>query len=170
VTSTGSIPDRGLRGTLVATLIELLLLTAYVSQDVAYHWLVHFLVGGTVALLGLTAATACRHRPATQPTLWVLLGHLVAIFPDLLFAAGIAHQRWMDLFLGHVSSHNVPGGLWTLYGSFLAGLALYRSPSPAFLREGPFGRAPFQSCPAALHCCDQRKHPGAPRVPGGPSQ
>jgi len=146
VTSTGSIPGRGLRGTLVATLVELLLLTVYVSQDAAYHWLVHFLVGGTVALLGLTAATACRHRPATQPTLWVLLGHLVAIFPDLLFAAGIAHQRWMDLFLGHVSSHNVPGGLWTLYGSFLAGLALYL--------------LTIARCPAALHCCDQREASG----------
>jgi len=54
--------------------------------------LVHFLVGGTVALLGLTATAAFRHRPATQPTLWVLLGHLVAIFPDLLFVAGIQNS------------------------------------------------------------------------------
>lgn len=137
MTSAVSVPGRGLRGTLVAALVELLLLTVYVSQDAAYHWLVHFLAGGTAALVGLTAAAGCRHRPATHPALWVLLGHLVALFPDLLFAAGIAHQRWMDIFLGHVSSHDVPGGLWTLYGSFLASLALY------LFTIAPRAREPF---------------------------
>jgi len=138
MTSTVSDSSRGLHGTLIATLVELLLLTLYVSQDAAYHWLVHFLTSGTAALTGLTATAACRHRPATQPTLWVLLCHLIAIFPDLLFAAGIAHQRWI---LGHVSSHNLPGGPWTLYGSFLAGLALYlltiaRLPPRGAIRSG----------------------------------
>ena len=63
MTNTISDSSRGLHGTLVATLVELLLLTVYVSQDAAYHWLVHFLTGGTVTLLGLTATAACRHRP-----------------------------------------------------------------------------------------------------------
>jgi len=171
MTNTVSDSSRGLRGTLIATLVELLLLTVYVSQDTAYHWLVHFLVGGTVALLGLTATAACRHRPATQPTLWVLLGHLIAILPDLLFAAGIAHQRWMDLFLGHISSHNAPGGLWALYGSFLAGLALYLL---TIARLPPRGGHSVErrSSHARQRCTavTSEKHPGATRVPRGPSQ
>ncbi len=60
MTSTVSDSSRGLHGTLIATLVELLLLTLYVSQDAAYHWLVHFLTGGTAALIGLTATAACR--------------------------------------------------------------------------------------------------------------
>jgi hypothetical protein len=32
----------------------------------------------------------------------------------------------MDLFLAHISSHDVPGGLWTtLYTTFLVALAAY---------------------------------------------
>jgi len=45
----------------------------------------------------------------------VLLGHVIAVIPDVLFADGLAHEQWMDLFLAHISSHDVPGGLWTLY-------------------------------------------------------
>jgi len=171
VTSTVSDSSRGLHGTLIATLVELLLLTVYVSQDAAYHWLVHFLTGGTAALIGLTAAAGCRHRPTTQPTLWVLLGHLIAIVPDLLFAAGIAHQRWMDLFLGHVSSHNVPGGLWTLYGSFLAGLALYLLTIARLPPRG--GHSVERRSSHARQRCTAvpgEKHPGATRVPRGPSK
>lgn len=51
--------------------------------------------------------------------------HLFAITPDLLFAAGIAHRRWMDIFLGHVGSHFVPGRNLTWYVVFLASLAAY---------------------------------------------
>lgn len=172
MTNTVSTSGRGLHGTLVASLVELLLLLVYVSQDAGYHWLVHFLTGGTVALIGLTAVAGCRHRPATQPTLWVLLGHLVASFPDLLFAAGITHQRWMDLFLGHVSSHNAPGGLWTLYGSFLAGLALYLLTIAHLPPQGPTRLGKRRSSHARQRCTavTSEKHPGATRVPGGPSQ
>jgi len=31
----------------------------------------------------------------------------------------------MDLFLAHISRHDVPGGLWTLYTTFLVALAAY---------------------------------------------
>lgn len=55
----------------------------------------------------------------------VLLGHVIAVIPDVLFADGLAHEQWMDLFLAHISSHDVPGGLWTLYTTFLVALAAY---------------------------------------------
>jgi len=30
--------------------------------------------------------------------------------PDLLFRGGVPHYRWMDVFLGHVAAHYLPGG------------------------------------------------------------
>ncbi len=36
--------------------------------------------------------------------------HLYAMAPDLLFRGGVPHHRWMDVFLGHVAAHYVPGG------------------------------------------------------------
>jgi len=41
------------------------------------------------------------------------------MFPDLLFAGGVAHQRWMDVFLGHNASHFVPGRNLTWFVVFL---------------------------------------------------
>lgn len=104
---------------------EGVLLAAYASQDAVYHWLIHFLVGGAAALL-LTAATSLVHRRALGHIgAAVFTGHAVAAFPDALFLLGVAHARWMDVFLGHLSSHDVPGGLWTLYAAFLTALAGY---------------------------------------------
>lgn len=36
--------------------------------------------------------------------------------PDLLLTAGTAHERWMDLFLGHISTHFV----WGVIAALLA--------------------------------------------------
>lgn len=69
-------------------------------------------------------ATATR-RPVRFPLLWVLAGHLVAMAPDLAFIAGVAHQRWMDVFLAHLSSHFAPGRNLTWYVVFLMSLAAY---------------------------------------------
>ena len=59
------------------------------------------------------------------PLVWVLVGHLVAMAPDLAFVAGHAHRRWMDVFLGHISTHFVPGRNWTWYAVFLLSLGGY---------------------------------------------
>ncbi len=45
--------------------------------------------------------------------------------PDFAFVAGEAHQWWMDAFLGHISSHFVPGRNWRWYGVFLLTLGGY---------------------------------------------
>lgn len=86
----------------------------------------------------MALAAMARGRPVVLPLVWLLAGHLVAMGPDLAFLAGVAHQRWMDVFLGHISSHFVPGRNWTWYGVFLASLGLYlvvldslRPPRPA---------------------------------------
>jgi hypothetical protein len=47
------------------------------------------------------------------------------MFPDILFTAGVAHERWMDVFLGHISTHFVPGRNLTWFVVFLAALGVY---------------------------------------------
>ncbi len=111
--------------TVLAAVGEAVLLATYASQDAVYHWLTHLLAGGTAALTALAALAAVRRRPVRSAPLWVLLGHVIAVIPDVLFADGLAHEQWMDLFLAHISSHDVPGGLWTLYTTFLVALAAY---------------------------------------------
>ena len=59
------------------------------------------------------------------PFLWLLLGHLVAMAPDFAFVEGVAHGRWMDVFLAHVSSHYILGRNWTWYAVFLVALGVY---------------------------------------------
>jgi len=59
------------------------------------------------------------------PLVWVLLAHIFAMLPDLLFVDSIPHQRWKDLFLGHISSHFVPGRNLTLAVVFSAALGGY---------------------------------------------
>lgn len=56
----------------------------------------------------LSAASSAVTVVSLLPT--VLGFHLVAMAPDLAFRAGVPHYRWMDVFLGHISSHYVPGG------------------------------------------------------------
>lgn len=69
-------------------------------------------------------AWVCR-RPAQLPLVWIVTGHLFAMFPDFLFEAGIAHERWMDVFLGHISTHFVPGRNLTWLAVFAVVLAGY---------------------------------------------
>jgi hypothetical protein len=74
----------------------------------------------------MSAVALHTRRPVPVPLVWPVLGHLYAMFPDLLFSTGhVAHQRWMDVFLGHISTHFVPGRNLTWYVVFLAATAVY---------------------------------------------
>ncbi len=108
-----------------AVLMELGLYLSYRGHDARFHWFTHLFVGASVALVVMAAVTAHTGRAVPYPLVWPLLAHLFAMTPDLLFAAGGAHQRWMDVFLGHISSHFIPGRNLTWYAVFLAALALY---------------------------------------------
>jgi hypothetical protein len=110
---------------LAAVIVEIAFYLSYRGHDARYHWFTHFFVGGSVALLVMTAVTLRTHRPVPLPLLWILLAHAFAMTPDFLFVGGRVHERWMDLFLGHLSSHYVPGRNLTWYVVFLACLALY---------------------------------------------
>lgn len=126
---------------LLAAGFEIYIYIAYRAHDARFHWFTHFFVGASTALLLMTLVVWKRRRPMRFPLLWIILGHLVAMFPDFLFTAGIAHQRWMDIFLGHISSHFIPGRNWTWYAVFLLSLAIYLTaldhcvPDPAATRR-----------------------------------
>ncbi|CAN5484205.1 hypothetical protein BH20ACT2_BH20ACT2_03930 [soil metagenome] len=111
--------------TLLAVLAEVGLYHSYRGHDARFHWFTHFFVGASVVLLIGAVYTCVAGRPLRLPLLWVLGAHLVAMFPDFLFQAGVAHYRWMDLFLGHISTHFVPGRNLTWFTIALTSLAIY---------------------------------------------
>lgn len=115
----------GVPGFLVAVGVEVALYLTYFAHEARFHWFTHFFVGSSVALLIMAAVANLSGRPVSLPFLWPVLGHAVAMFPDFLFQAGIAHQGWMDIFLGHLSSHFIPGRNWTWYAIWLVCLAIY---------------------------------------------
>jgi len=110
---------------LAAAATEAALYESYRGHSASFHWFTHFFVGASAALVVMTAVAVRRRGPVPYPALWLLVGHLIAMAPDFLFAAGVVHRRWMDLFLGHVSSHFVPGRNVTWYLVFLTALGLY---------------------------------------------
>ena len=108
-----------------AVLAEAGLYASYRGHDARFHWFTHFFVGAATALAAMTVVVVLRRRPVARPLVWPLAAHLFAMTPDLLFTAGYAHRRWMDLFLGHISVHFVPGRNWTWLAVFLTALAAY---------------------------------------------
>jgi hypothetical protein len=109
-----------------AVVVEVALYLSYRGHDARFHWFTHFFVGASAALLIMSAVALHTRRPVPLPVVWPLLGHLYAMFPDFLFTGGhIAHEGWMDLFLGHISTHFVPGRNVTWYLVFLVAVALY---------------------------------------------
>ena len=110
----------------LAVAVEIGLYLSYQGHDARFHWFTRFFVGSAVALLVMGPVALRTRRPVPVPLVWPLVGHLYAMFPDFLFTGGhIAHQPWMDVFSGHISTHFVPGRNLTWYGVFLATVALY---------------------------------------------
>lgn len=121
-------PRRSLRLCLwcvAAVVVEVGLYLSYRGHDARFHWFTHLFVGASAALVVMAVVTTRTGRPVPYPLVWPLLGHLFAMTPDLLFVGGIVHRRWMDLFLGHISTHFVPGRNLTWYTVFVGCLGLY---------------------------------------------
>jgi hypothetical protein len=124
----GTAVGRGLRVSLwcaAAVAAEIGLYASYRGHDARYHWFTHFFVGASAALVVMAVVAGAGRRPVPFPLFWVLVGHLVAMAPDFAFVAGEAHRWWMDVFLGHISTHFVPGRNWTWYAVFLGSLGVY---------------------------------------------
>lgn len=105
---------------------EGLLYLSYESREASFHWYTHYFAGAVFALLAMALYAGIKKRPARLPLLWLLIAHLVAMIPDFLFSIfKIAHARWMDVFILHVSSHFIPGRNETWYVLFLVALGTY---------------------------------------------
>ena len=114
---------------------EIALYASYSAHDARFHWATHFLVGLAYASLVLLLRLLITGAPGPRLLLpMVLAFHLYAMLPDLLFRGGVPHYRWMDVFLGHVAAHYLPGGdgSWLLIA--LASLGLYVGVLTAWIR------------------------------------
>jgi len=105
--------------------VEVGLYASYRGHDARFHWFTHAFVGSAAALTVMTVVTLVRRRPVPRPLLWPMVTHVFAMIPDLVFSGGYAHRRWMDVFLGHISVHFVPGRNTTWLVVFLIALAFY---------------------------------------------
>lgn len=110
---------------LLAIVVEIGLYLSYRGHDARFHYATHLFVGASTALVIMSLIAWRRRRPVPYPLVWPVLGHLFAMFPDFLFSAGIAHYRWMDVFLGHISTHFIPGRNLTWAVVFLGALGVY---------------------------------------------
>lgn len=114
-----------LLGLMLFIVIEGYAYRRYVLLGSQFHFWLHTLFGATV---GMTLATALQLvRPHLRvPGLAIgAVAHLWSAFPDVLFiGVGAVHQRWMDVFAGHISVHFIPQPIVSSAGLLLiAGLA-----------------------------------------------
>lgn len=109
----------------LAVATEVLLYASYRGHDARFHWFTHFFIGSAAALVVMAVVALRTRRPVPIPLVWPVLGHLYAMLPDFLFTAGVAHYRWMDVFLGHISTHFVPAGNLTWFLVFLTAAGAY---------------------------------------------
>ena len=124
---------------------ELALYASYDVHDARFHWATHFLVGlacASLVLLGRLLLTGAPGPRLLLPT--VLAFHLFAMLPDLLFRAGVPHHRWMDVFLGHVAAHYLPGGTAAGWSSRCSAWA--RTSPPCRPGSGHGARRPQPGC------------------------
>ena len=89
--------------------VEALLLRVYGGYDSSFHWAAHFLVGVIDTAAWLAIYLLVTSRPAPGQVLTVLPFHLDAMFPDLLYRAGIPHAAWSNAFLARRRALH-PGG------------------------------------------------------------
>ncbi len=116
-------------------LAEIALYASYSAHDARFHWATHFLVGlafGSLVLLFRLLVTGAPGPRLLLPL--VLAFHLYAMLPDLLFRGGVPHYRWMDVFLGHVAAHYLPGGDGSWLLAALTCLGLYVGALTAWIR------------------------------------
>lgn len=93
----------------------------YAVRGTIWHYLVHSTVGAGLGLAAGAALAVGLHRPING---WAaaVVGQAISIVPDLMFLFGrMPHERWMDVFFGHISVHTGPQPLLIGLAVFLVG-------------------------------------------------
>lgn len=107
-------PSRAIAGTLVTGAVEAWLAYEYHVRGTDWHYVLHSLLGIGA---GFAVAAALGTRKVVR---WGLLGQALSVMPDVLFiVGGIPHQRWMDIFVAHITIHVVPQPLLIATALFL---------------------------------------------------
>ncbi len=120
---------------LLLVVAEIALYASYDLHDARFHWATHFLVGLAFASLVLLGRLLLTGVPGPRLLLAVVLGwHLFAMFPDIVFRGGVPHYRWMNVFLGHIAAHEMPGGDGTWLVIALSCVGLFVGALAAWLR------------------------------------
>lgn len=120
---------------LLLVVSELALYASYDVHDARFHWATHFLVGLAFASLVLLVRLLVTGAPGPRLLLGVVLSfHLFAMTPDILFRGGVPHQQWMNVFLGHIIVHDMPGGDGSWLVVALTCLGLFVGALTAWLR------------------------------------
>ena len=117
----------------VLVAVEATLFARYDAEQARFHWSTHFLDALAFTSLVLLARLWIAGRPGPRYLLLTLLAfHVYAIVPDLMFSEGSAHTMWMNVFLGHIAEHYLPGGAlaWlavalALSGAYAVALTLW---------------------------------------------
>lgn len=92
---------------LVVVAFEVYLYLRYAALGATFHYWLHLLLGGYLAV-ALLALHRLRRRRRARLRAWEagFLGHLWSATPDVLFlAVGLLHERWMDVFSLHITAH-----------------------------------------------------------------
>jgi len=114
---------------------ELALYASYDVHDARFHWATHFLVALAFASLVLLVRLLVTGVPGPRLLLPSVLGfHLFAMAPDIAFRAGLPHYPWMNVFLGHIAAHEMPGGDGTWLVIALVCVGLFVGALTAWLR------------------------------------
>lgn len=132
---------------ILVAIVEGLLLAAYASVDAGFHWSTHLLVAVTAVALWHLGWLAVKATPARGQIVLIVPVHLLAMLPDVLFFLAVApHEAWMDVFLGHISAHEIPGGDETWLVLAVVASGAYAAMLGAWVRsrriESDAGRAP----------------------------
>lgn len=100
----------GLAGVAAA---QVALLLGYSAFRTTWHFLLHSTLGFAAGLAAAALLTAATRRP-TRPLLAALAGQALSVAPDVMFRMlRMAHVRWMDVFVAHITVHTAPARLLT---------------------------------------------------------
>lgn len=111
--------------------VQALLAQAYYERGTSWHFLLHTTFGLGLGL-SVAALVSTRLRRPVPALPFAAAGEAVSVLPDLLFVlARVTHMRWMDVFVGHIRLHLVPGPLVVAVGLFAVGGWAWWLASPA---------------------------------------